>query len=174
MSVSRRAWLVLAGAAITIVTGGTLFAATQHVSWFTGEYWAMATATTVGYGDITAHNTIGRILTIIVMMTAIPSLAACFALMTSEHLVKRGLGWWTQHGILHVRDEAEKANTALHEALHQKLEDLHTVMGELQETVGNGFLTGVQQQLSDVETALHTRLDGIESAVIALPTEKET
>jgi voltage-gated potassium channel len=67
-------------AATAVVVGGGLFAATEHVSFGTGLYWAVVTASTVGYGDVTPHNTAGRIVSIAVILTAIPLLAAVFAL----------------------------------------------------------------------------------------------
>jgi voltage-gated potassium channel len=72
------ALLSLAG--IAVVGGGGLFAATEHVSFGTGLYWAVVTASTVGYGDVTPHNTAGRIVSVAVILTAIPLLAAVFAL----------------------------------------------------------------------------------------------
>ena len=42
----------------------------------------MTTATTVGYGDITPHNPIGRLIASLVMLTAIPLLAGAFAIVS--------------------------------------------------------------------------------------------
>ncbi len=68
--------------ALAILGGGGLFAATEHVSLGTGLYWAVVTAATVGYGDVTPHNTAGRVVAVVVILVAIPALAAVFALMT--------------------------------------------------------------------------------------------
>lgn len=78
--------------ALTLVTlavlftlvGGTLFSITQAVSLFTGIYWAITTATTVGYGDITPKNTIGRLIAAGVMLTAIPLFASLFAVIAAS------------------------------------------------------------------------------------------
>jgi voltage-gated potassium channel len=79
----RRHVAVLLTAAIAItVAGGALFAATQHYPLTTGLYWAVTTATTVGYGDVTPHNAIGRVVASVVMLTTIPLLASVFALVT--------------------------------------------------------------------------------------------
>jgi len=72
------ALLCLAG--VSIIVGGALFSISEHVSFGTGIYWATVTASTVGYGDVTPHNTAGRIVAIAVILTAIPVLAAVFAL----------------------------------------------------------------------------------------------
>ena len=48
----------------------------------TGLYWAVTTATTVGYGDVTPKDPAGRVVAAAVMLTTIPMLAAVFALVT--------------------------------------------------------------------------------------------
>lgn len=80
---------------LAVVLGALAFSLTQHVSLFTGIYWAVTTAATVGYGDVTPHNTVGRLIAIGVMLTAIPLMAAVFvnwsASLASNH-VRRFLG----------------------------------------------------------------------------------
>ncbi len=73
----------LLGSAIAcVLVGAWLFALTQHYPFTTGLYWAVTTATTVGYGDVTPHDGIGRVISSAVMLTTIPLLAAVFALVT--------------------------------------------------------------------------------------------
>jgi voltage-gated potassium channel len=73
---------VLASAfALVVAVGGEVFAATQHLPFTTGLYWAITTATTVGYGDVVPHNASGRIVASAVMLTAIPILGALFAVV---------------------------------------------------------------------------------------------
>ncbi|MCL4423582.1 MAG: ion channel [Actinobacteria bacterium] len=83
--------LVVLGA-LAVLIGAALFAATQHVSFGTGVYWAITTATTVGYGDVTPHNAVGRAIATLVMLTAIPLFGAAFAVfaavMTATRLGK--------------------------------------------------------------------------------------
>ncbi len=76
-------YLLLGLAAAAILGGGLAFAATQHVSLGTGLYWSVTTATTVGYGDVTPHNSTGRIITVAVILTAIPLFAGVFATVTA-------------------------------------------------------------------------------------------
>jgi voltage-gated potassium channel len=73
---------LLAGAAACVLAGAGLFALTQDLPFTTGLYWAVTTATTVGYGDVTPHNAAGRLIASAVMLTTIPMLAAVFALVT--------------------------------------------------------------------------------------------
>ena len=72
--------LVAAGIAC-VLAGAALFALMQNLPFTTGLYWTVTTATTVGYGDVTPHNGVGRLIASAVMLTTIPLLAAVFALV---------------------------------------------------------------------------------------------
>ena len=73
---------LLAGAVGCVLAGAGLFALAENLPFSTGLYWAITTATTVGYGDVTPHNAAGRLISSAVMLTTIPLLAAVFALVT--------------------------------------------------------------------------------------------
>jgi voltage-gated potassium channel len=91
---TRHVITLLGLAAACVVAGGALFGATQGLPFSTGLYWAVTTATTVGYGDVTPHNPAGRLIASAVMLTTIPLLAAVFALVTGAAAaagVKRAL-----------------------------------------------------------------------------------
>ena len=78
----RRHLVILTSAfGIVVFIGAGLFALTQQIPFTSGLYWAITTATTVGYGDVTPHNPSGRIVASVVMLTAIPMLGAIFAVM---------------------------------------------------------------------------------------------
>jgi voltage-gated potassium channel len=74
--------VLLASAVACVLVGAWLFAWAENLPFTTGFYWAITTATTVGYGDVTPHNGIGRFLASAVMLTTIPLLATVFALVT--------------------------------------------------------------------------------------------
>ncbi|HEV8063288.1 MAG TPA: potassium channel family protein, partial [Acidimicrobiales bacterium] len=78
----RHVATLLAAMVACLFIGAGLFSATQHIPFTSGLYWAITTASTVGYGDITPHNAAGRVIASGVMLTCIPLLAASFALMT--------------------------------------------------------------------------------------------
>ncbi len=85
----RRHALVMVGLAVfCVVVGGAVFAVTQHVAVTTGWYWAIVTATTVGYGDVTPRNASGRLVASAVMLTTIPLLAVAFAIVTGSEVAK--------------------------------------------------------------------------------------
>jgi voltage-gated potassium channel len=96
----RRHVLVLLGSvAAVVLLGGELFALAESLPFTTGLYWAITTATTVGYGDVTPHNPVGRLLASLVMLTTIPMLAAAFALVSGAAAaagVRRILAMHTQ------------------------------------------------------------------------------
>lgn len=75
---SQAARLVLVGLACLLVGAGA-FSITQRVTYGTGLYWAITTATTVGYGDVTPKNSAGRVVAVLVMLTTIPLFASAFA-----------------------------------------------------------------------------------------------
>jgi voltage-gated potassium channel len=84
-----QAAVLLALALLAIVIGALLFSLAEHVSFGIGLYWAFTTATTVGYGDVTPHNTIGRAIAVGEMVTAIPLFAGVFAVITATATSQR-------------------------------------------------------------------------------------
>src|ERR1700749_4138686 len=79
-----KAIALLATAIGILVLGAVLFSLTQHISIGLSVYWAITTATTVGYGDVLPHNTAGKIIASVVMLTTIPLVGAVFALVAGE------------------------------------------------------------------------------------------
>ena len=81
---------MLIGTAVVIVlAGAAAFALSNHVSYGVALYWSITTATTVGYGDVTPHNTAGRVIAAAVMLTTIPLLATVFALAAGASALAR-------------------------------------------------------------------------------------
>jgi voltage-gated potassium channel len=58
-------------ALLTALAGGGGFATIENLSFGNGVYWAIATMTTVGYGDITPHSAEGKVLAVVVMLVGI-------------------------------------------------------------------------------------------------------
>jgi voltage-gated potassium channel len=73
---------VLLGIAIAMIfIGAAAFSIAEGDSYGVALYWAVTTATTVGYGDVLPHDTAGRIIAMFVMLTTIPVFGAVFAML---------------------------------------------------------------------------------------------
>lgn len=79
----RAALVTIATASALDAAGGLAFAGAEHRSAAAGLYWAVTTATTVGYGDVTPHTAAGHLIAVAVMLTVVPLFAATFSLFTS-------------------------------------------------------------------------------------------
>ncbi len=100
----RNMVIALGVTALIIVFGGLAFSIYDSVSWPTGMYWAITTATTVGYGDVVPKTPTGRVIAVAVMLTAIPLMGYVFAevaAMTVESRMRRWLGLRT---VMHLQD----------------------------------------------------------------------
>lgn len=79
----KAAGIVIGAAAALDTVLGLVFAAVQHVPAATGLYFAVTTATTVGYGDITPRGWAAHLIAVAMMLTVVPLFAASFSLFTS-------------------------------------------------------------------------------------------
>lgn len=94
---NRLAYLTICMAVTLDIMFGLLFAFVEHISYWLGLYYAVVTATTVGYGDITPHTLWGHVIAVLTNMTVVPLFAATFSLFTAriasdtvhDHLLKR-------------------------------------------------------------------------------------
>lgn len=83
-NVARRTAIYIAVVAIASdLIGAILFAHFEHVTFMTALYWSISTATTVGYGDVTPDNAIGRWIAIGVMLTCIPLFGSLFTFLAA-------------------------------------------------------------------------------------------
>jgi hypothetical protein len=118
--VKRAAWL-LAIAAVVVAAGGWALAATWHLSVGTGIYCSVGTASTVGCNP--SLSPAGQVTAVVVMLAAIPILAACFALVTGHHAGKRAGEKAGEHLAAAEKRIAREAD-ARHEAMQRHMERL--------------------------------------------------
>ncbi|MFT8993916.1 potassium channel family protein [Lentilactobacillus hilgardii] len=72
-------WISLA----TLFISASMYALAEHVSWGQALWWAIATATTVGYGDISPHTLMGRIAAVLLMFVGIGFIGMLTSTITS-------------------------------------------------------------------------------------------
>lgn len=89
----RPALYALAAVVAIAIVGGLVFSAVEHVSVGAGLYWAEATTTTVGYGDVTPKDPAGRWVAAVLMLSSIPLYSAAVAFW---------IAWMTAGG-LHLK-----------------------------------------------------------------------
>jgi voltage-gated potassium channel len=84
-SVRLAAGVIVTATAVVVVVAGILIRVLDHTEYgsiWVGMWWAIQTVTTVGYGDVTPHKVIGRIIASFVMLEGIAFLAVVTAAIT--------------------------------------------------------------------------------------------
>ena len=93
-SVRRAAGVIVTATALVVVGAGILIRILDHTEYgsiWVGMWWAIQTVTTVGYGDVTPHKAIGRIVAGFVMLEGIAFLAVLTAAITSTFVRRAAL-----------------------------------------------------------------------------------
>jgi voltage-gated potassium channel len=88
-SVRSAASVIVAATAAVVVGAGVLMRVFDHSEYsnvWVGMWWALQTATSVGYGDVTPKNATGRIIAAFVMLEGIAFLAIITAAITSSFI----------------------------------------------------------------------------------------
>ena len=90
-SVRLAASVIVTATAIVVVGGGALIRILdpgEYPTIWVGMWWSLQTVTTVGYGDVTPHKAIGRIVGAVVMLEGIAFLAIITAAITSTFVAR--------------------------------------------------------------------------------------
>jgi voltage-gated potassium channel len=113
LSVRAAARVIVAATVATVIVGGVLmrvFDKKDFPNVWLGMWWALQTATTVGYGDVVPKTVVGRIVGGIVMLEAVAFLAIITAVITSTFIERarreRGTAEWQHAEQLEARFDA--------------------------------------------------------------------
>jgi ACR3 family arsenite efflux pump ArsB len=84
----KRLIILAISTATAIVGTAILFSYVEHHSLWTSLYWAITEATTVG-SPISANTSSGKVITTVLIFTAVPLMAAVFSTLTAQHAARR-------------------------------------------------------------------------------------
>jgi voltage-gated potassium channel len=87
LSVRNAMGVIVSATLVSVFAGGfliTLVDGEDFPDFGTGLWWALQTVTTVGYGDVTPKNTVGRFVGAVFMLEAIAFVAIVTAAITSS------------------------------------------------------------------------------------------
>ena len=131
-SVRLAAGVIVTATALVVVGAGALIRVLDHTEYpsiWVGMWWSLQTVTTVGYGDVTPHKAIGRLVGAFVMLEGIAFLAIVTAAITSSFVARA-----EREQDLADQDDAEKAVARLEARFDQldgRLDRLDSMMSEL-------------------------------------------
>jgi voltage-gated potassium channel len=134
---------IVTGTAVVVIGAGILMRFVDHDEYdnvWVGMWWALQTATTVGYGDVTPKHVSGRIVASVVMLQGIAFLAILTAAITSVFVARASEELHTQHEAEEAAEAKEAAEAheppepqahfdARFDELERKLDRLEAALG---------------------------------------------
>jgi voltage-gated potassium channel Kch len=98
----RHVYRILLGILLVTVAAGTvLFHLVEHFSWLDAYYFSIITLATVGYGDLTPHTALGKVLTTFYIFLGV----GIFTTYISYNLHRRAHKFSQRE---HSKDDADK------------------------------------------------------------------
>jgi voltage-gated potassium channel len=121
---ARAGWAIaLATALVTVICGVVMRLVDQQDfdNVWLGLWWAVQTVTTVGYGDVVPHDTGGRVVAAVLMLSGIGFLTVVTAVITAAFLesIRRRLGDPGHAEVLAKLDDLDARLQALEAALRR-------------------------------------------------------
>jgi voltage-gated potassium channel Kch len=138
LSVRKAMAVIVTATLVSVILGGvliTLVDPAEFPSFGTGMWWALQTVTTVGYGDVTPENTVGRLVGALFMLEAIAFVAIVTAAITSS---------FVERARRERAAETEAADTAALERVAAQLAEISARIDQLQQSLEPGGSTGVR------------------------------
>jgi voltage-gated potassium channel Kch len=86
LTARRAVGIIIVATALITVAGGITIRLLDHKDFSSlgqGMWWAVQTVTTVGYGDLVPHSTVGRVIGSVVMLTGIAFISLITASVTA-------------------------------------------------------------------------------------------
>jgi hypothetical protein len=132
-TVRSAAAAIVSATALVMVGGGILIRLVDHTEYqnvWVGMWWAIQTATTVGYGDVTPKHVSGRLVGVAVMLYGVAFISIITAIITTTFItrarVERGIG--LAHELETNVDDGSRSITERFDALEDKLDRLEAAV----------------------------------------------
>jgi voltage-gated potassium channel len=138
LSVRNAMAVIVTATLVSVIVGGALITVLdpeEFPDFGTGLWWALQTVTTVGYGDVTPANTIGRLVGAVFMLEAIAFVAIVTAAITSSFVER------AQRERAAESDAAEAIGV---EQLAAQLSEITAELARIQRTLEQGGSAGVR------------------------------
>lgn len=103
---------------ILILIGAEIYSVAESVNYMNSLWWAIATTTTVGYGDISPHTEVGRFVAVALMILGIGLIGSVTSTVTA----------------FFIDDKTDKDN----DALKKELQDIKLELKEMREELKKG------------------------------------
>jgi voltage-gated potassium channel len=136
LSVRKAMTVIVTATLVSVFVGGaliTLLDPEEFPDLGTGLWWALQTVTTVGYGDVTPENTLGRLVGAVFMLEAIAFVAIVTAAITSS---------FVERAQRERSAESEAAETTGLKELTAQLTDITARLDRIQRTLEPGGPAG--------------------------------
>ena len=136
-SVRTAAGVIVTATTVVVVAGGVLMRLLDHGEYadiWVGMWWALQTVTTVGYGDVTPKEPVGRIIATFVMLQGIAFLAITTAAITSTFVARASKERETARDA--DEDDAELRIEARLKGIDERLDRLEKLLQARQPGVG--------------------------------------
>lgn len=119
LQISGLVYIIYISIAILIISAA-MYSVSEHISYDQSLWWAIATATTIGYGDISPHTPLGKFAAILLMIIGIGFIGVLTSSLTNffirDHTNDR------METVLKKLNQLEQSNRDLQKEVHELLD----------------------------------------------------